>query len=93
MKKQTKEDWEKELKEVYETAASFDDKSDIDCVIDYVRNLLSTHNQELIKEVEGMKVGMNLSDYSGDTVDGESRRAYNQALNDVIQLLKSKGGR
>lgn len=32
--------WEKELKEVYEAAASIDDRSDIDCVIYYVRDLL-----------------------------------------------------
>ncbi len=44
-------EWEKELRSVYETAASLDDKSDIDCVIDYVQNLLTKEQQRSAKEL------------------------------------------
>ena len=53
------EAWERELRDVYERAASTDDKSDFDCLLPAIRSLLTQSRkewlEELIGEVEKMR--------------------------------------
>lgn len=47
-----------------------------------IKDLLHSHNQELVKRIEGMKVRK-------WEIDPPSGISYNQALTDIINLLKN----
>ncbi len=50
--KEKRNSWEKELRKTLELAGSIDDCDDIECGIRYVRSLLASQKQELIKRIK-----------------------------------------
>ena len=75
------EDWEKRLREIYETAASTDDKSDFDCLLPSIRNLLSSQKSEILDRVEEM-VNKVIGDWAGSGANPED------ALDVLLSQLK-----
>ena len=68
-------EWEKELRQVYEAAASTDDRSDIDCVISYVKGLLQEQKEKFKEALGEMQVSR------------KCWRVYSKALSDAQEVL------
>jgi hypothetical protein len=84
MKQKPKElDWEKELRNVIETAASVDDCDDIECGIRYVRGLLTQQRTEL-KEIIDLMWDKKEKDKNRYSV------GWNSALAELEARLKIK---
>ena len=55
------EEWRKELRKAFNVAASFDDRSDVDCLIDHAVFMLSRQREEIIRELRRWIKGKNIT--------------------------------
>lgn len=96
--KPKQEGWEKELRHIYETAASIDDRSDFDCLLPFIRSLLQKERQRIREEVEKMKVGpwkkwiAATKPYGGTREEWERMQesSHDETLDQVLKLLEDK---
>lgn len=78
MKKDTKENWEERLPKWLYRGAKYK------IIVDFIRQEFQSYREELISKIEGM----GKMRYHENSAEDEKKMMFNQALSEVIALLK-----